>query len=188
MPPPSRAQGLVRASAVIPATLSFVDVSKRFDQLEAVSDVTFTAREGEVICLLGPSGCGKSTLARMMLGLLPATSGTARLGGQDLATLDRRVVARRMQPIFQDPYSSLNPRRRIAEIVSLPLDVQGTGSSEENRARTLATMDRVGLPKGLFQNLALGHEEQEEGLEPAAPTAAGTRPATLVVMVSSDTG
>ena len=87
-----------------------------------------------------------------MLGILPPTAGTMKLGGEDVSTLSRRELARRMQPVFQDPYSSLNPRRRIASIVSLPLDVQGTGTADERRARALAVMDQVGLPARFADN------------------------------------
>jgi peptide/nickel transport system ATP-binding protein len=103
-------------------------------------------RQGEVLGIVGESGCGKSTLARMILGLIPPTSGTIRLGGRELSAVPRRERARRMQPVFQDPYSSLNPRRRIADIVALPLDVQGTGTARERRKRALAALDKVGLP------------------------------------------
>ena len=116
-------------------------------QLHAVAGVSLAVRKGEVLGIVGESGCGKSTLARMILGLLPPSSGTIRLGGRGLRSVPRRERARRMQPVFQDPYSSLNPRRRIADIVRLPLDVQGTGSADERRARAIAVLDKVGLPQ-----------------------------------------
>jgi peptide/nickel transport system ATP-binding protein len=114
--------------------------------LQAVAGVSLTVRKGEVLGIVGESGCGKSTLARMILGLLAPTAGTIRLGGRDLRRLSRRELARRMQPVFQDPYSSLNPRRRIADIVRLPLDVQGTGTAATRRKRAIAALDKVGLP------------------------------------------
>src|SRR5690606_42092431 len=82
----------------------------------------------------------------MILGLLAPTTGTVRLGGKDIQTMPRREIARRMQPVFQDPYSSLNSRRRIVSIVALPLEVQGIGSAEERRAKEIAALDNVGLP------------------------------------------
>jgi peptide/nickel transport system ATP-binding protein len=114
--------------------------------LHAVAGVSLAVRKGEVLGIVGESGCGKSTLARMMLGLLAPSAGTIRLAGRDLRRVPRREIARRMQPVFQDPYSSLNPRRRIADIVRLPLDVQGTGTASERRARAIAALDKVGLP------------------------------------------
>jgi peptide/nickel transport system ATP-binding protein len=116
-------------------------------KLRAVAGVSLTVRRGEVLGIVGESGCGKSTLARMILGLLPPSAGTIRLGGRKLGSIPRRERARRMQPVFQDPYSSLNPRRRIADIVRLPLDVQGTGTAGERRARAIAALDKVGLPE-----------------------------------------
>ncbi|MCZ7657862.1 MAG: ATP-binding cassette domain-containing protein [Xanthobacteraceae bacterium] len=115
-------------------------------RLHAVTDVDLTVEKGEVLAVVGESGSGKSTLARMMLGLLTPSAGTIRVAGEDITRVPRRALARRMQPVFQDPYSSLNPRRRIAAIVALPLAVQGIGSAEERRARAVAALDKVGLP------------------------------------------
>ena len=82
--------------------------------LHAVNGVDLAVDRGAVLGIVGESGCGKSTLARMLLGLTPPTEGSIRLEGQDIRKMDRRALARRVQPIFQDPYSSLNPRRSIA--------------------------------------------------------------------------
>ena len=71
--------------------------------------------------VVGESGCGKSTLARLIMGLLPPTAGEALVDGRSLAGMDRRERARLIQPVFQDPFSSLNPRQRVRDIVSLPL-------------------------------------------------------------------
>jgi peptide/nickel transport system ATP-binding protein len=114
--------------------------------LHAVAGVSLTVRKGEVLGIVGESGCGKSTLARMILGLLPPSAGSVRLGGLDVRSIPRREIARRMQPVFQDPYSSLNPRRRVADIVQLPLDVQGGVRLAERRRRAIAALDKVGLP------------------------------------------
>jgi peptide/nickel transport system ATP-binding protein len=114
--------------------------------LHAVAGVSLTVNKGEVLGIVGESGCGKSTLARMLLGLIPPSSGRIRLDGRELGAIPRRELGRRMQPVFQDPYSSLNPRRRIADIVQLPLDVQGTGTARERRSRAIAALDKVGLP------------------------------------------
>jgi peptide/nickel transport system ATP-binding protein len=116
-------------------------------QLRAVSSVDLDVRRGEVLAIVGESGCGKSTLAKLLLGLLPASEGAIYLDGTDIVSLDRKAVAKRVQPVFQDPYSSLNPRQRIVDLVSLPLSVHGVGSSAQQRAAALAMMERVGLPK-----------------------------------------
>jgi peptide/nickel transport system ATP-binding protein len=115
-------------------------------RLKAVGGVDLTIEKGEVLAIVGESGCGKSTLARILLGLLPPTAGRVRLSGEDISTLDRKAVARRVQPVFQDPYGSLNPRRRIIDIVALPLVIHGVGDAEERRSRALAMLDKVGLP------------------------------------------
>jgi len=114
--------------------------------LHALSAVDLDVPEGRAVGVVGESGCGKSTLARMLLGLLAPSGGRITLDGQDLAALDRKAVARRVQPVFQDPYSSLNPRRDIVSIVSLPLDVHGIGTAAERRARAIEMLERVGLP------------------------------------------
>jgi peptide/nickel transport system ATP-binding protein len=120
--------------------------------LHAVNGVDLAIRRGDVLGIVGESGCGKSTLARMLLGLLAASSGRVMLDDEDLGTLGRKVVARRVQPVFQDPYSSLNPRRSIVSIVALPLEVHGIGTTAERRARAIGMLERVGLPAGYADN------------------------------------
>jgi len=114
--------------------------------LHAVSGVDVNVARGGVLGIVGESGCGKSTLARMLLGLTPPSAGTIFIDGEDVATMDRRALARRVQPVFQDPYSSLNPRRTVASIVAFPLDVHGMGSAAQRRAQAIAMLERVGLP------------------------------------------
>lgn len=118
--------------------------------LHAVNGVDLSVARGEVLGIVGESGCGKSTLARMLLGLIAPTSGNMVLEGQDITTMSRRDMARRVQPVFQDPYSSLNPRRSIASIVSLPLEVHGVPNPKQEKA--IAMLERVGLPARLADN------------------------------------
>ncbi len=117
--------------------------------LHAVNGVDITLRKGDVLGVVGESGCGKSTLARMLLGLMPPSTGTVLLDGQDIHAMPRRELARRVQPVFQDPYSSLNPRRSIASIVALPLEVQAMGNAASRRLKAIDMLERVGLPARL---------------------------------------
>jgi peptide/nickel transport system ATP-binding protein len=118
-------------------------------EVVAVDGVSFSVPTGEVLGVVGESGCGKSTLARLILGLLPPTAGEVLVEGRRLAELDRRGRARLIQPVFQDPYSSLNPRRRVKDIVGLPLVAQGDMKRREIAARVEAMLERVGLSAGL---------------------------------------
>jgi peptide/nickel transport system ATP-binding protein len=123
---------------------------RRQRTLHAVNGVSLQVGRGEVVAIVGESGCGKTTLARMMLGLLRPSAGRVMLDGDDLATLDRRTVARRVQPVFQDPYSSLNPRKTVGAIIGLPLAVHGIGDAASRRARVAEIMARVGLAERLY--------------------------------------
>ncbi|MCB1744311.1 MAG: ATP-binding cassette domain-containing protein [Gammaproteobacteria bacterium] len=114
--------------------------------LTAVNGVSVQVGKGEVLGLVGESGCGKSTLAKMLLGLQAPTSGEVLIDGEPLASLDRKAVARRVQPIFQDPYSSLNPRKSVGSIISLPLRVHGIGGPAEWAREVRKIMDLCGLP------------------------------------------
>lgn len=114
--------------------------------LKAMNDVSLTLRRGEVLGLVGESGCGKSTLAKILLGLEAPTAGQVLVDGQEIGGQDRLTLARRIQPIFQDPYSSLNPRKTIADIVSLPLRVHGIGDAASREKSVRETLELVGLP------------------------------------------
>jgi peptide/nickel transport system ATP-binding protein len=113
--------------------------------VRAVDGVSFTLQSGDVLGIVGESGCGKSTLARVILGLLPATDGDVLVDGRRLATVDRRERARLIQPVFQDPFSSLNPRQRVSDIVGLPLAAQGDFPANQRRDRVAEMLVRVGL-------------------------------------------
>ena len=122
-------------------------------EVVAVDDVSLSVPEGSVLGVVGESGCGKSTLARLILGLMPATSGDVLVDGRRLADMDRRQRARLIQPVFQDPFASLNPRRRIGDIIALPLIAQGD-TARENVAREVADMlARVGLVADIARRL-----------------------------------
>ena len=116
-------------------------------QLAAVEDVNLTLRRGEVLGLVGESGCGKSTLAKMLLGLEKPTCGEVLVDGAVVSDRRTRADARRIQPIFQDPFSSLNPRKTIAEIISLPMEVHGIGDRSSQLQAVRDILDVVGLPR-----------------------------------------
>jgi peptide/nickel transport system ATP-binding protein len=120
--------------------------------LHAVNGVTLSIAKGEVMAIVGESGCGKTTLARMILGLLPVTAGTISIDGIALSTHDRHELARRVQPVFQDPYASLNPRKSIRSIVGLPLVVHDIGSAAERKRKVEDMIDLVGLPRRVLDS------------------------------------
>ena len=122
-------------------------VFRRAATLTAVAGVSLKVERGEVFALVGESGSGKTTLAKMLLGLLPPTSGEILIGGTPISAKDRVAVSRHVQPIFQDPYSSLNPRKSVAQLIALPLVVHGVGDRAERRAEVLEMLDLVGLSK-----------------------------------------
>jgi peptide/nickel transport system ATP-binding protein len=120
------------------------------DQFRAVDGVSLTVRPGEVVALVGESGCGKTTLGRALLRLLDPTAGRITLEGRDITTLPRqqmRSLRRRMQVVFQDPGSSLNPRLPILTTLVEPMRVHGIGADdEERRQRALELLERVEMP------------------------------------------
>ena len=116
--------------------------------VRAVDDVSFSIDEGEMFGLVGESGSGKSTTGRCILRLIEPTSGEVLFRGENVLSFSStrmRQARRDMQIVFQDPYSSLNPRMRVGEIVEEPLVIHGLGSRSERRARTAELFDLVGL-------------------------------------------
>ncbi|HEY1392354.1 MAG TPA: ATP-binding cassette domain-containing protein [Methylibium sp.] len=116
-------------------------------EIKAVNNVSLRIQKGETLGLVGESGCGKSTLAKMLLGLLAPTSGNVLVNGKEIDTGHRKALARSIQPIFQDPYSSLNPRRTVADIVGVPLRLHQVGTAAEQRKRVREMLDLVGMPE-----------------------------------------
>jgi len=133
------------------STIEVRDVRKTFKagkrRVVAVDGVSFSVPEGGVLGIVGESGCGKSTLARLILGLLPADSGEIAIEGQRLAEMDRKARARLIQPVFQDPFASLNPLSRVRDIVAMPLVAQGAFSRAEIVKRVEEMLTRVGLSR-----------------------------------------
>ncbi|POF31469.1 dipeptide ABC transporter ATP-binding protein [Roseibium marinum] len=120
--------------------------------LRAVDGVDLTVSRGETFALVGESGSGKSTLARMLLGLDTPSEGDIRISGQPVSELSGLNRARLVQPIFQDPYSSLNPRRSIGETIAQPLAIHRIGTRESRRDKVRGIMDLVGLPGAFLHN------------------------------------
>ncbi|HEY4777983.1 MAG TPA: ATP-binding cassette domain-containing protein [Solirubrobacterales bacterium] len=123
-------------------------INREVDQMRAVDGVSFDVPRGQTLGLVGESGSGKSTVCRAMLQLLAPTSGSVRFEGQEIAGLSRRQMRplrRQMQMIFQDPQASLNPRKRIGQIVGDPLKLQGLASGRELRTQVQELLERVGL-------------------------------------------
>jgi ABC-type glutathione transport system ATPase component len=128
--------------------LEIRDLTKQFGAHTAVDHVSLDVHEGETLGLVGESGCGKTTLGRMVLRLIKPTSGSVRFDGSDVlaaSSSDMRKLRRDMQIVFQDPFGSLNPRMRIAEIVSEPLVIHESLTSDALRQRAAAMLKAVGL-------------------------------------------
>lgn len=124
-------------------------LSRVSNYLKAVDDVSFALESGEILAVIGESGCGKSTLAQALVGLLPWKSGEYFLFGNAVdasQTKNFSKVRESVQMIFQDPYSSLNPRQTIAQILTYPAIAHGI-SKKEALAKASSELDRVGLPK-----------------------------------------
>ncbi|MBB3748202.1 oligopeptide transport system ATP-binding protein [Mycolicibacterium sp. BK634] len=127
---------------------SGIVVDREVAQVRAVDGVSFTLHEGETLGLVGESGCGKSTLCRAILQLVSPTSGSVRFEGQELvgrSRRDLRPLRREMQMVFQDPFASLNPRKRVGQIIGDPLALHGLASGAQLTRRVHELLDRVGL-------------------------------------------
>lgn len=124
----------------------------RSEAFRAVDDVSFEIPKGKTLALVGESGSGKSTVAKMVLKLEDPTSGTIEIDGQDvsgLSTAQSFGLRRRMQPVFQDPYGSLDPLRNIGITIAEPLQIHGVGDRASHRERVEELLDQVALPRAL---------------------------------------
>ena len=147
--------------AGIPPTVSVRDLTKDYKirqgqfrsvPFRAVDAVSFDIPKGKTLALVGESGSGKSTVAKMVLKLEDPTSGSIEIDGMDVAGLSGRdtlALRRRMQPVFQDPYGSMDPLRNIGNTISEPLDIHGVGDKASRHARVLELLDQVSLPREL---------------------------------------
>ena len=121
---------------------------REIGRVHAVDDVSIEIKAGETLGLVGESGCGKSTLGRCIIRLLDLTSGSVTFDGRDISRLSRRAlrpIRGELQMVFQDPYASLNPRKRVGTIIGDPLRIHGRTSRKQIRDRVRELLDLVGL-------------------------------------------
>jgi oligopeptide/dipeptide ABC transporter ATP-binding protein len=129
-------------------------LQRKVAAVHAVSSVSFTVAAGETFGLVGESGCGKTTIGRVVVALERPDSGAVLLNGQDIAALsggELRRQRRDLQLMFQDPYSSLDPRMRVGSIIREPLSIQHVGTRQEQRQRVFELLDEVGLPRNAVE-------------------------------------
>ncbi|MCH7977750.1 MAG: dipeptide ABC transporter ATP-binding protein [Acidobacteria bacterium] len=144
--------------------------SRRKGEIKAVDDVSLTIEEGETLGLVGESGCGKSTLGRSILRLIEPTDGEIIFQGKNLLELSQREIRdmrRHMQIIFQDPYSSLNPRMRVGEIVGEGLEIHKLATGRKKRDRIMELLNQVGLREehyDLYPHEFSGGQRQRIGI------------------------
>ena len=127
---------------------SGVFIDREVARVRAVDGVSFTLHEGETLGLVGESGCGKSTVCRAILQLVTPTSGSVRFAGQEMvgrSPRELRPLRREIQMIFQDPFASLNPRKRVGQIIGDPLELHGVARGAELKRKVQELLERVGL-------------------------------------------
>jgi oligopeptide/dipeptide ABC transporter ATP-binding protein len=173
---PSASEPLVEARAL---TRHFAPggLFRRGPTIKAVTEVDLAVSRGEVVGLVGESGSGKSTVGRLLLALLKPTAGKVLFEGTDLDSLDKeatRQLRRRMQLVFQDPYSSLDPRRRVGAQIADGLSIHGIVPPAERPQRVAALLEQVGLPNAYatrFPHEFSGGQRQRIGIARALATA-----------------
>jgi oligopeptide transport system ATP-binding protein len=139
-------------------------------RVQAVRGVSFTIGTGEILGLVGETGSGKTTVGKCVVRLLNPSAGTVKFAGQDITRVPRgrlRQLRARMQMVFQDPYSSLDPRMTVGQIVAEPLRAHTADSATQTRARAAKAIERVGLPAAVLQRLPhelSGGQRQRVGL------------------------
>jgi len=142
-----------------PVQKSFLErlFTRKTDYVKAVDDIDFSVMKEEIFTLAGESGCGKTTTGKLILRLLEPTAGKILFKGSDITQLkaeELRLVRRKIQIIFQDPYASLNPRMKIGDAVGHPLEIHELATKAEKRKRVLEMLEKVGLtPPEQFVNL-----------------------------------
>jgi oligopeptide/dipeptide ABC transporter ATP-binding protein len=149
---------------------SGVILQRKVAKVHAVSGVSFTVNAGETFGLVGESGCGKTTIGRVIVALERPTSGTVLLRGKNISALsggDLRRHRRDLQMMFQDPYSSLDPRMRVGAIIREPLSIQHQGSHQQQQQRVFELLHEVGLPRNAVERYShefSGGQRQRIGL------------------------
>jgi oligopeptide/dipeptide ABC transporter ATP-binding protein len=134
-------------SKIFPVTEGFI-ISRVVAELKAVDNINFHINEGETLGLVGESGCGKSTTGKLLLNLIEPSSGAVYFQGENTFTLSKTEMLelrRKMQIVFQDPFSSLNPRKTVSEIVAYPMKVTQTYKNQELQDRVDELLSLVGL-------------------------------------------